>query len=374
MSKSYKYFRNFAFASVLLTLLLGFFVACDTPQKEPQATSAKKTHLVLAMPFRGSGYSLDPHWYTPEYANYLANLLPADKYTVTGYFVSFDNIPTFLDDMLNLSIFENVRVFNLCDGGEWDGYPCISLAEGWENHPVNDLIPVSGADSEFVINSDNKTTMQSHLAKANLKSISQVLVPSELLNEEELAALLATEGLDKAWPLFCKLNIGAGAYGIDNTSVCHNLNELVAQLQKMHTLFPTSDLLVQPYLSGKEYTVLILKDRVYAAVRVDYHNRYNVMEDAFLMDPKLIDDEIAFYPAPEHVKDVALKAIQAIPGKHHYSRLDLRDDAEGNTYVIDINDRPGIGNPSRVKYLLEYLNLTESQFLCDVIDTCSKGS
>lgn len=334
-------------------------------------TKQEKVHIVLAMPFQ-PGKPFDPNWYTPEYVNYIADLLPTDEYYVSGYFVSLAGIPKFLDDMKALhDKKEKVCVLNFCDGGEWDGYPGISVVREWEKHAINGLIPMTGADTEFIFYSDDKALMQNCIAKAKLKALPQALVMAKDVSKADYTSILKKNGLDKSWPLFCKLNIGGGALGIDNSSICHNISELKIQMDKMHARFPISNLLIQPYLPGPEYTVLVVGDKVYAAIRRDFHNRYNVMEDDFMHQGSVIEEEITYYPSTEEANQTALKSIKAIPGRHHYTRVDLRDDGKGNIYVIDINDRPGIGNPSSVKCMLELAGLTEAQLLKDIIKTSS---
>lgn len=365
---------NFCKLFFSFIFLLASPLHADAQQETaPSAIQDHKTHVVVAMPFKPN-MPFDPHWYSPAYVDYIASLLPSSQYNVTGYFVSLENIPQFLDDMQTLYNQEkNICIFNVCDGGEWDGYPGISVLHQWEKHPVSRLIPMTGANAQFIFNSDDKTTMNEFVRQANLRYLPQTLVRSQAVATTDYATLIATEHLDQYWPLFCKLNIGAGALGIGPESICHNIEELTAQMQKMHTAFPSSDLIIQPYLPGPEYTILVVKDRVYAGVQRDYHNIYNIMlEDYVLGGARDISEEITFLVAPQHVQDLALKAVQAIPGKHQYTRVDLRNDAKGNTYVIDINDRPGFGNPSTMNYLLEFNHITPAQFMRDLIETCKE--
>lgn len=328
-------------------------------------------HVVVAMPRRASG-PLDPHWYTLAFSQYIQDMLPADGYTVSSYFVTLKNIPRFLDDMLKMrSEHPDLCVLNVCDGAEWDGYPGISVVKAWEDHPVNGLIKMSGADSQFVLNSDDKTVMQSHLKRAGLPALPQVMVPYDSFEVQNFSTIIARSGLNDHWPLFCKLNIGAAATGISPASICHNLEELEKQLKNLHKQYPKTDLLVQPFLSGFEYTVLVVSDKVYAAVRRDYHNPSNLMAEDYLIDAKdNVADQITFHPAPKQVQQLALDAIKAIPGKHHYTRVDIRADGNGNIYVIDINDRPGLGNPSSVKCMLDFNHIPESQLVQDILATC----
>lgn len=323
------------------------------------------------MPRRVSG-PLDSHWYTLAFSQYIQDMLPANHFTVSSYFVSLKNISLFLDDVLKMrSEHPDLCVLNVCDGAEWDGYPGISVVKAWENHPVNGLVKMSGADSEFILNSDDKTLMQSHLKRAGLQALTQAFVPYDSFEEQNFSSIISKSGLNHHWPLFCKLNIGAAATGISPASICQTHEELDKQLKKLHKQYPKTDLLIQPFLSGFEYTVLVVRDKVYAAVRRDYHNPSNLMAENYLINANdNVDDQITFHPAPKQVQQLALDAIKAIPGRHHYTRVDIRADAKGNFYVIDINDRPGLGNPSTVKCMLDFNHIPESQLVQDILKTC----
>lgn len=356
----------------LLTFVLALtFTLSVVPVSSKEMSQEQKMHVVVALPFRPN-LPLDPHWYTEDYVDYIASLLPRDRYEVSGYFVSLDTMSQFLDDMQKLQAQKgNVRVLNICDGGEWDGYPGLSVCRLWEQHAINGVIPKSGADYTFILNSDDKFKMQTCLNKAKLKSLPQTLIlKNQTLDKAAVKDQLTQTGLDQAWPLFCKLNVGAAALSIGDHSVCHNIDQLMAHLAKLKAEYPQSDIILQPYLPGPEYTVLVLVDRVYAAIRRDFHNAYNIMYEDYLTGLRPPEEEISYLPAPKHVHKIALDAIKAIPGKQHYTRIDMRDDGQGNIYVIDINERPSFGSPSTVKTMLEFNHLSEAQLMRDIVDTC----
>jgi D-alanine-D-alanine ligase-like ATP-grasp enzyme len=373
MFKVFNYKKLIAFFALFYTFtLFGESTKNDIIESKLDRDSImEKPIIVVAMPYiPGTDYDA-LHWYTPEYPLYIASLLPKDSFDVVGYFVSMQNIPLFLNDMQALyNKNKNLRVLNFCDGGEWNQYPGISVSIKWEHHPVSKLVPISGADSQFILNSDDKDLMNKHISKANLKSFKQILVSAQNIKTADFAELVKKGDLQKHWPLFCKLNIGGGALGIGPESICKNESELKTQMLRMHVAYPESDIIIQPFLIGPEYTVLVLKDKVYAAIRRDYLNPYNLMLEDYLYGIRPREEEVAYFDAPIEIQLLAIKAIQAIPGQHHYTRVDLRNDAEGNTYVLDINDRPGFGNPSTVNGMLEFQHLSESQFLLDVINSC----
>lgn len=333
-------------------------------------TSIQATHVVVAVPYRGDEAPFDPHWYSPEYIDYIATLLPKEEYTTSGYFVTLPTIPQFISDINDLAKQrEDLIILNFCDGGEWDGYPGVSLLVAWEKDPIHLKVPMTGGDAEFVRNSDDKIRMGEWVAKAGLHQLPSLLLTSQETEERESIERVLNTEWDAKWPLFCKLNIGAGATGVTTQSVCRSVEELKTQVARMHAQFPTSDLLIQPYLSGSEYTVLVIGESVIAAVERRFHNNDNIMLDEYISDAVPIEDEITYSPAPPHVSEVALKAIAAIPGRHHYTRIDLRDDKEGNTYVIDINDRPGFGESSTVNTMLRYNGKSGADLLLNIIKT-----
>lgn len=331
-----------------------------------------KTHVVVAMPFQ-EGKPLDPHWYTEDYVDYIKELLPAEHYIVSGYFVSFENMSKFIEDMKALKTTqEKLTILNFCDGGEqWDGYPGITLQRMWEKDEVcRTQIPLTGSTAKFVEESDNKLKLQMNLAEKGLPTI-----PQTSFNNMEfdlginVAKTIEKAGLSNSWPLFCKLNVGAAAIMIGEASICRNAEEVEIQVKRILKEFPEVDVIVQPYLPGPEYTILVLKDKVYAGVRRDYHNPNNIMLEDYLTGVRDISEEITYAAAPKWVEELAVKAIHGIPGEHHYTRVDLREDGKGNVYVIDVNDRPGFGDPSTVKCMLEFHHLTESQLLQDILKT-----
>ena len=323
------------------------------------------------MPFQ-EGKPFDPHWYTPEYVNYIANLLPKEKYNVSGFFVSLKNIPQFIDNMQKLqSNHENLQVFNVCDGGEWDGYPGVSVLKHWENHTISKAVPMTGADAKFIINSDDKERMNRYMSDAGLNALPQALALADEINNIDLEMLIVKNKLNQSWPLFCKLNIGAAALGIGPDSVCRDIAELKAQINKMHLQFPESNILIQPYLPGPEYTVLVLKDKPYVATVRSFQNPLNIMLDDYLVGSRPVTEELKYSPVSAETQEIAVKGIKAIPGRHHYTRVDMREDGKGNVYIIDINDRPGFGEHSSVRTILEHFKMSESKLLQDILSTAS---
>lgn len=358
------------------TLIILTFMNCLSSlsaEIKLQQSSEEKTFVMVALPCR-HGLPLDSHWYTESYVDYIRSLLPSKQYEVEGYFVSLKNIEGFIQSAKQLSHQKKkMIVLNMCDGGEWDNYPGISLLSAWEKDPISKKIPLTGGSFEFILNSDDKIIMNQWMKKGGLNWLPQIAVTPEMISSLSLKQLIEHAHLDKSWPLFVKLNVGAGALGINETSICHTQEALEKKIKEMHQAYPTSNLLIQPYLPGKEYTVLVIKDKVFMAVERIYHNKHNIMLDEYLTGLRPPEEEITYAPVPKPIQDIALKAVHAIPGKHHYTRVDLRSDREGHIYVIDINDRPGFGEPSSINTMLKYHHLSDALFIQEILqgaNTC----
>ena len=139
----------------------------------------------------------------------------------------------------------------------------------------------------------------------------------------------------------------------------------------MHLQFPESNILIQPYLPGPEYTVLVLKDKPYVATVRSFQNPLNIMLDDYLVGSRPVTEELKYSPVSAETQEIAVKGIKAIPGRHHYTRVDMREDGKGNVYIIDINDRPGFGEHSSVRTILEHFKMSESKLLQDILSTAS---
>lgn len=61
------------------------------------------------------------------------------------------------------------------------------------------------------------------------------------------------------YPFFVKLMTEGSSKGIDRSSKVENAEELKAAVQKLTVMFPEQDIIVEPFLPGREFTVSILE-------------------------------------------------------------------------------------------------------------------
>lgn len=210
--------------------------------------------------------------------------------------------------------------------------------------------------------------------------------------------------LFRSLPLFIKPNSESSSLGIYVKSRIEHIEDILPAIAYLHTRHPKQDLLIEPFLGGKELSVGVLgtgdKARVLGTIhmvdnrqKVDmYQNKLNgITNGHHLHDKKANTSDCS--PSPEaanfytfdlkrdwfdcyteehingplvaEVEDLALAAHRAL-GLRDCSRFDIRFDHNGEgaqAYVIEVNGSVIISCPK-----LFELYILEEQYDCCVIE------
>jgi D-alanine-D-alanine ligase len=142
--------------------------------------------------------------------------------------------------------------------------------------------------------------------------------------------------------------------GINAGSVCYDTVHLERQTNYIHEVYQQAAL-VEEYLEGREFNVSIMGSdpEVLAVQEIDFKN---LPED----EPKIVsyrakwDEDSPAYggtvpicPAnipkrlEKRIGEIALRSYKSI-GCRDYARVDMRTDARGNPYVLEVNPNPDI--------------------------------
>jgi len=122
----------------------------------------------------------------------------------------------------------------------------------------------------------------------------------------------------------------------------------VRTLDELAELTPSTELLVEPFLSGREFTVAVVGDEVLPVVEIelttaifDYEAKYQAGAVREVC-PADVPREFA-----DRLQELARTAHDAL-GAPAYSRIDFRCDADGNPYCLEVNALPGLAPVSLV--------------------------
>jgi D-ala D-ala ligase C-terminus/SET domain len=178
------------------------------------------------------------------------------------------------------------------------------------------------------------------------------------------------------YPLFVKPAKAGDSLGVDDKSLVHNITELK---QKVHSIIDEySPLLVEEYISGREFTVMLAANddgktvtvfkpveyifpegnqfKTYALKTSELHPNANIAVTNVELEKKL--------------KDAAQQIFRSFGGVG-YARLDFRADANNNIFFLEINFTCSVfykdGYEGSADYILKHDGFGQANFLRHII-------
>lgn len=159
------------------------------------------------------------------------------------------------------------------------------------------------------------------------------------------------EELKDRFPLFVKPESEAVSVGIRNDSFVENEEQLAKTLERIfYEVNPP--VIVEEFLPGREFTVGVLEDidgiKALEVTELTFNSESGVnfrtkdtVKNKWTVKttPAIIDEELEL-----EMKYLAIKSFKAM-NCDTYARIDIRLDADGNPYIMEINTMPGLSNP-----------------------------
>jgi D-alanine-D-alanine ligase len=148
------------------------------------------------------------------------------------------------------------------------------------------------------------------------------------------------------FPLIAKLNDYHGSIEISDDSVCEDEKSLATRFKYLQDIYK-QPVLVEEYIAGREVSVHVIEGintKVYAGEKVfkpEYEGKYNIATYANNWGTGDIFT-YAKYELPPRIKD-SLKLAFDVLKLEDFAKFDLRVDASGRHYIIDVNTNPSLG-------------------------------
>lgn len=192
------------------------------------------------------------------------------------------------------------------------------------------------------------TALSKETANVILASKGLPVVRSQVFwsKDEELK-----EELKEFFPLFVKPESEAVSVGVRNDSYVENEEELTKTLERIFSEV-NPPVIVEEFLPGREFTVGVIEyeDDVKALevteLTFDRESGVNfrtkdVVKNKWTIKttPAEIDEELEL-----EMKYLAIKSFKAM-NCDTYARIDIRLNADGRPYIMEINTMPGLSNP-----------------------------
>lgn len=186
-----------------------------------------------------------------------------------------------------------------------------------------------------------------HLAKQKVSEQGIATAASLLIKQGES---YKEEDVTIGYPVFIKPVDGGGGSGINEYSLSHNFSELKLQVAWLMDNYRT-DVLLENYLAGREFSVGILQEPYSALVHalpLEIVAPLNQTGSRFLSSRiKRADEEQSLEIIDQGLKSslssFALRAFKALGGRG-YGRIDIRMNSDGKPHFLEANLLPSLLN------------------------------
>ncbi|VEE73349.1 D-alanine--D-alanine ligase [Yersinia pseudotuberculosis] len=180
----------------------------------------------------------------------------------------------------------------------------------------------------------------------------------ETLSPEELVACVAKLGL----PLIVKPSHEGSSVGMSKVDHASELQKALVEAFQHD-----SDVLIEKWLSGPEFTVAILGDEVLPSIRIqppgvlyDYDAKY-LSDKTQYFCPSGLSDE-----SEQQLAALALQAYHALDCSG-WGRVDVMQDRDGHFYLLEVNTSPGMTSHSLVPMAARQYGLSFSQLVARIL-------
>jgi D-alanine-D-alanine ligase len=270
--------------------------------------------------------------------------------------VTMDNYHEVIADIAASANGLTPLVINLCDGDEINGAPGVSIIHQLEAH---NLIYTGSADYFYQV-----TTSKIPMKEAfDDYGVPNALWEAINIHGDNIPGIFDRLGC----PLIIKPAISGGSMGLTVKNVVHNETEMRDRIKELNEGYRGWDftyggLIAEQFIKGREFTTFVTGSCAAGNV-VFYHPVERVFhqslpeEEQFLSFERLweiYEEEKAMpdnayvyeYQAPpenlvKNLEEISLQAYQSVKGTG-YGRMDIRMDAAGNLYMLEVNAQCGL--------------------------------
>lgn len=169
------------------------------------------------------------------------------------------------------------------------------------------------------------------------------------------------------YPMFLKPSGGGNSMGIDEKSIVKDRDELITKLNHLQGLIGKESVIGETYLSDREYTVGVIGNEVsYIMPIIAFPDDFTVRSQQIKKTEYRERDrfEIVSFTEPVGLKihEIARQVFEAL-GVRDIIRIDLKQDGNGNLFVIDVNGTPSLAAKGSFAYMAEKSGISHRDFV-----------
>jgi len=244
-------------------------------------------------------------------------------------------------------------ILALCDGSDVDGVPGPGVTRYLEDKGI----PYFGCDYIFMEATTRKSDMKERFITNGVSTANFVYVTKEKpLTRESVKNM--------KFPLFVKASDSYGSIGLTTDSVVHNFEECEKQVKFMQQIF--ENLLVEEYIHGAEYSLLIIGDSRFPDSQIEvFPPAERVFDPSIPPQERFLSYKLVWEEGGQKYKyegverdsellmDLAKRAYNSVGG-NGFGRIDVRRrDETGEYFVLEVNANCGVGYDSSSSQILK---------------------
>jgi D-alanine-D-alanine ligase len=252
---------------------------------------------------------------------------------------------------------------NLCEGYlEWE-VPSIDLI--WFMEHLN--LPFTGPSS--AIYDPSKELMKYVAYVAGVSTPAFTIISSKEISDFEVKQL--------RYPLFVKPAKAGDSLGVDDASLVFDVQQLKVKINDVAEAFGSA--LIEEYIEGREFTVLVLRDGEDAKNTIVYEPIEYVFPKGFTFKTYALKTNELHPDANIPVHDVELSSKLKVAAEKifngfsgvGYARLDFRMNEKGEIFFLEINFTCSVfyvdGYEGSADYILKHSGVSQGVFLENII-------
>lgn len=199
------------------------------------------------------------------------------------------------------------------------------------------------------------------VCKSILKHKGLRVIEGTEIKSSDISDINTTENLKFDYPFVIKPASNGSSVGV---FIIYNKTDL-ENLKKKTWSFGEK-VIIEKYIKGREFTILVLNGKAIGAVEITYKNQFYDFESKYDIGGS---SHIADYKLNESVKsemfrmsEIAFSACEC----RGIARIDFRYDGE-NVYFLEINTQPGMTDVSLVPDIAKFNGISMENLLQEVI-------
>lgn len=206
--------------------------------------------------------------------------------------------------------------------------------------------------------------MDKYRCKLLWQALGLPIPPFAVLHDDsDFAAVERELGL----PLFIKPAAEGSSVGVSKVKTVGELQQKYQELRDQHM---HGEILAEKFMSGGEYTCGLLFRRPFPTIRIipqnefyDYDAKYNRDDTVYLCPSDLNEAD------EQEMRDLTIRAFDAIGGGNNYGRVDFLRDENGKIYILEVNTLPGMTSHSLIPKAAQQTGMAFADLCIDILKT-----